>query len=473
GMWRAFHLTPTITYTGGITKTITVNATADVPLLFARIFGQPTATVAASAVAVRRDARVMVVIDRSGSMKPGTIMADVKKYAVGFTQRFTKGTDQLGLVVFDGSGVVGYPPVSPWDPNTTSTATGGPDTNFNDGSATDMVNQIQAITADSGTGIADALSLAYIELQKAHMKEVAANGVDLKQNAIVLFTDGAPSALSVYLNNPLNYPANNIISSSSTCTNKVSSAPPPTPPKMLGWISVAGQPGQTVNSLWSFYLLASLNTNSSQTPAWWMSNGGAATAKDFAGWPSPNNQIGCKVPGSGTPGTPSLAGLTAAASTSNLVDLTKIPDMDMYGNSTTGFRYRNSEYVNTAGSIVNPNPVYNATGGELQQNLTTNAYQWGLAMWNAADDAATRILADANRPNRAGDVNPMITTIYTIGYVGNTGLDQGLLKRIANDKSAAGYDPTKRTGIYAPAADTVALANAFDTIASAILRLSR
>jgi hypothetical protein len=385
----------------------------------------------------------MMVIDRSGSMNTGTIMADVKSYAAGFTQKFTEGTDQLGLVAFDGSGVVGYPTVRPWDPTTTSTSTGGPNYTFNDGTATDMVHQIQAITANSGTGIADALSLAYVELQKAHMKEIALNGVDVKQNAIVLFTDGAPSAISVHLNNPLD----NVVSSSS-CTNKITS-----PPKMVGWVSVTGPPA---GSLFSFYLLASTDPASSHTASWWMSNGGA----DFTG-PNPT------TPEQGCAG---LAGVTSA-STANLADLSRIPNIDMYGNSTATPGYVNSEYVNTSGSVVTPNPVYNGTALDLSQK--TSPYQWGLAMWNAADNAAKNILADSNLPNRAGDITPMTTTIYVIGYVGNGGLDQGLLKRISNDKSAAGYDSTKRTGIYVAATNTAGLANAFDTIASAILRLSR
>ena len=67
----------------------------------------------------------------------------------------------------------------------------------------------------------------------------------------------------------------------------------------------------------------------------------------------------------------------------------------------------------------------------------------------------------------------MAITIFTIGYLGNGGTDDGLLKRVANDKSAVGYDNTQATGRYIPASDKNALANAFDTLASIILRLSQ
>ena len=51
-------------------------------------------------------------------------------YSQSFTQDFTPGVDEVGLVVFDGSGVVGYPPIRPWDSTTTNVSTGGPDTAF-------------------------------------------------------------------------------------------------------------------------------------------------------------------------------------------------------------------------------------------------------------------------------------------------------------------------------------------------------
>jgi hypothetical protein len=90
------------------------------------------------------------------------------------------------------------------------------------------------------------------------------------------------------------------------------------------------------------------------------------------------------------------------------------------------------------------------------------------------DNAGESIRNDANLPNRAGDTGGnMNIAIYAIGYTGNGGCDDGLLKRVANDKSATGYDGTQRTGIYVSAGDKTGLANAFNVIASAILRLAR
>ena len=116
-----------------------------------------------------------------------TVIADLISYAQGFTQQFTEGYDELGLVVFSGSAVVGYP-TTPWPAPLSATGSGGPDTSFQSGISTDMVHQIGNIKAGGATAMGDALALAYVELQKAHMRDLAANGADTRANAIVLFT---------------------------------------------------------------------------------------------------------------------------------------------------------------------------------------------------------------------------------------------------------------------------------------------
>src|SRR5450432_1671281 len=155
GFWGANTLNRVATYTPGITKTIVVDANVRVPLLFARVFGQSYAVLSAAATAQRTDTRVVLVIDRSGSMSGAdgllpagnTVLDDAKGYAANFVGKFTESADELGLVVFDGSGVVAYPAKNPnWDPTTTAASTGGPDTVFNDPSnAHNMVKQVAAI----------------------------------------------------------------------------------------------------------------------------------------------------------------------------------------------------------------------------------------------------------------------------------------------------------------------------------------
>ena len=152
-------------------------------------------------------------------------------------------------------------------------------------------------------------------------------------------------------------------------------------------------------------------------------------------------------------------------------DLDKIPAKDMWGNAMNTTNYLDSEFVNEAGSVIS-NRIYDGTPLNMTKVSGTGAmYHWELALWNATYQAANNIRNDSNLANRPGDTQNMQIAIYVIGYTGNDGLDQGLLRDIANDKSADSYNSAQPTGMYVPAADTTALANAFTTVASAILRL--
>ncbi len=72
-----------------------------------------------------------------------------------------------------------------------------------------------------------------------------------------------------------------------------------------------------------------------------------------------------------------------------------------------------------------------------------------------------------------GGMNNMGIQIYVIGYSGNGGCDDGLLKRVANDINAAGYDSTQPRGKYYSAANGAELAAAYEQLASDLLRLAR
>ena len=360
GFWGATHLTPTITYTPGITKTVSVSATVRVPLLFARIFGQPYSVVSAVAVATRSDSRVVLVIDRSGSMDTSdgagsTVMADAKSFASGFVQKFTPGTDEVGLVVFDGSAVVGYP-VGSWDPSISLSSTGGPNKTFNNGTANDMPHQISAITANSGTGMAEALSIAYIELQKAHMRDLQADGVDTRLNSIVLLTDGVPSAVSLYLNDPANSNANNMISSTSGCTYKTISGTPTTANMMKSWLAIPG-PAFSGSHPYGLYKLASLDTT--QTSTWWMSHGGSDAT---------------------SPVTTPYSGCTSILNNSGSTTynyFSKIPAKDMYGNALNTTGYTNSHIVGGSVSSIYNGTAFSSTQEKLRLPLGPRHLEFG------------------------------------------------------------------------------------------------
>jgi Flp pilus assembly protein TadG len=453
GFWGAYGLTPSITVQTGTTKTVTVAATVSVPLLFLRILKFPAAQVGATATATRRDARIEFVIDRSGSMNNSdgagsTVIADVVQYAQGFAQQFTNGYDELGLVVFSGSAVVGYPP-SPWPASTSPTGAGGPDSNFNNGAATDMVNQIGAITAGGATAMGDGLALAYLELQKAHMRDMAANGNDPRMNAVVLFTDGVPSSVATYLNQN----GKSVIASGSGCSYPVDTATPTNP--MYAYIVQGSWPdgNPPYTAAQGIYQLASLDTAASHTSTWYMGNPTGDYVSPSPSTPEKNCTSGGWYP---------------------LNNLSAIPSIDVHGYSLSpnGNGYLVSAFT---GSPTGATSIYNGTA--FSASNPTNAYQWGLAAWDEADQAAEAIRTDANYAHRTGDTVPMNTTIYTIGYTGNGGTDYGLLQKLANvsGSSANGYSTynnAENAGLYIQASNTTELANAFSTIATAILRLA-
>jgi Flp pilus assembly protein TadG len=450
GFWSAYNLTPTINVQTGTTKIVTISATADVPLLFMRILGKDHTTVAATAQATRRDARIELVIDRSGSMnRPdgGTpnqpVIDDVVQYAQGFTQQFTEGYDEMGLVAFSESAVVGYP-TTPWPASLSPTDAGGPDTSFQSGASTDMVHQIANIQANGGTAMGDALHIAYVEIQKAHMRDLAANGKDTRSNAIVLFTDGVPSSLVTYLNRK----TNSVIAAGSNCTYPVDAATPTNP--IYGAIEMPGNP--IYSSAGGLYQISSLDTTSGDDSVWQMKTPLGGQNINPPTMPAP---AGCKSTG-----------------WSSLANLSAIPVLDKYGYPLNTLGYHVSAIVNGSDSSV-----YNGT--EFDKTQTTSGYHWGLAVWNEVDNVAQAIRTDANYANRTGDSDgPIPITIYTIGYTGNGGTDYGLLEKVANVQgckvnSISCYNNTEPAGLYIQASDKTSLANAFSAIATAILRLAR
>lgn len=481
GTWGAFNLQSTRTFTNGLTKRIDINATAQVPLLFLRVFGYTNTTVAANGSATRSDSRVIFVLDRSGSMDTAgsSVIANARDQAEAFVRRFTPAVDELGLVVFDGSAVVGYPTYTAgnWTSAVTSLSTAGPKTNFIDPTHpnNDLPTQIQAVTADSGTGMAEALSIAYIELQKAHMRDFRVEAKpDTRLNSIVLLTDGVPTAISMYLNNPTNSNANNIVTAGSGCANKIIPAPTVAKPvpenantMMKAWFAVGGGPVFSNNTFASsgnplgMEKLASMDTANSSN--WWMSNGASTTAQDVAkpySTTSPEPFDGCTQM------------MNVSNSNATYSRFSRIPDVDMWGNALTGTGYTNS-HVSGAGAVTS---VY--THGNLDQSKEDVPYHWGLAMWNSVDNAARRIRRDSDYAKRQaiGDTSQKMSIgIYVVGYTGNGGVDDGLLMRVANDTRAAGYvpPPTEPNGRYYSASSAAQMADALNKVASDLLRLAR
>ena len=83
--------------------------------------------------------------------------------------------------------------------------------------------------------------------------------------------------------------------------------------------------------------------------------------------------------------------------------------------------------------------------------------------WNAADNTAATARADTS-------LNPVT---YTIGLGSNGGVDDDLLRRMANDAASSSFNPARPVGRYIFAATADDLNRAFSEVASDTLRLVR
>jgi Flp pilus assembly protein TadG len=130
-------------------------------------------------------------------------------------------------------------------------------------------------------------------------------------------------------------------------------------------------------------------------------------------------------------------------------DIAYIPPQDHWGISHSGYK----------GSDTYPSGPYS---GKMRVDtplgLTSAAY-------NALDNVSTSIKNDTT-------YNPVI---YTIGLGGTTSqpIDADLLERVANDPRGSNYNSAKTPGQFVYASNTAALGQAFQTVASQILRISQ
>ena len=138
---------------------------------------------------------------------------------------------------------------------------------------------------------------------------------------------------------------------------------------------------------------------------------------------------------------PDSTGCLWAANLTNVRNaITRMPDLDAYGNST------NNGYT--------PVNLFSIVSSEIVA-----------ASINAADDAARRIRRDAA-------LKPFI---YVIGLGGTTSNppDHEFMRRIANDAGSASYTTTEPGGLYVWSPTSEQLQAAFLRIASEILRLAQ
>lgn len=160
-------------------RIVTATASVRAPLYFLRVLGDDFATVAVTSQAARRDALVILVLDRSSSMaRPvagtgRTACQIMRDDAVEFVKYFAPGRDMVGLVVFH-SGQFTYQART--------------DFNTPDGSGDTVGSIIAGIQCNSNTASAEALHAAYAELLRV--------GSATRANVIVFMTDGIPNGVT-------------------------------------------------------------------------------------------------------------------------------------------------------------------------------------------------------------------------------------------------------------------------------------
>src|SRR5579872_5681014 len=176
--------TPNVAPGPNQTRTISLTASENVPMLFLRVLGVSNSTVAATATVSVRFLTMMVVVDRSGSVGRGGNIPVVESALTQFigtqgSSPFVDGRDVIGMGSFGASWHTDLAP-------STSFRTGAP--NF----STAVNTTLNGEFGNSPTNTAEGLYQAYTALQGLNQTGAL--------NVIVLLTDGRPSAFTATLN---------------------------------------------------------------------------------------------------------------------------------------------------------------------------------------------------------------------------------------------------------------------------------
>jgi hypothetical protein len=298
-----------------------------------------------------------------------------------------------------------------------------PSTSFR-AAGTLLTDQIDLIACSGGTNTSDAYMTAYNQL-------VAINQ-PLALNMIVFFTDGYPTALSA------NFPVKTVsdtrygASGLSCNTSSQCAVPKSTCVDDLGrssgnasWGTFAGKTGAIA--------AASPSTNATGYTLGLMTRTATSSSS-----------------GDTMASAATLNGCAMASSWIYLrQDLAYVPDTDINGLLTAGYQ--------SVSVYPGSNPTYSG-----KKRIDTPINIQNIAM-NLADNAAAAA--------RANSTLNVVT--YTIGLGANGGVDDVLLKRMANDPLSNIYDSTKTDGLYVYAPNSSDLNSAFARIAGEILRLAQ
>jgi hypothetical protein len=453
-------------------RTVSVYASAQMPTIFMRLLAFPTVTVNAKGVAQRRDVRVVVAVDRSSSMSTfytangiGSNPPGIQDMIWNFVNSFSGagelgGRDEVGLVVFGGSGIVAYPTRNIANDYTDYTKFLPPDNNFKTRTKA-IINEIKS---GSNTGTAEALYLAYMTLRAD-----AASNSDLstKLNVIVLFTDGLANGITAFANDK-NRGEYSMIPSGKCPTLSAGSYSTPlvsgTNKNLIGWFS---QQNGFANS--------NFNAHGLFKPMMAYAESTHTGTADIDDW--------MKNPGE--PDSPQWTSDGCPSDTMPQNTMTKFPDYDLYGNYTNldsvpAMPTGSTGHLYQLGSLYSNSTQCN--GNSYNANSTSNPCQIGLASWQATVHQAWKIWNQMiwNTATQTNISDPAVNlpspVIFTIGFddgVGGEHPDLKMLQLIANDVNSPAPFSTRVNGKAYLAGDVNAVGTAFEQIRSEILRLSQ
>jgi len=437
-------------------RNVTVSANTTVPTIFMRWFNMNSTLVAATGNASRRDAVIMMVLDRSGSMNSSGSCPDLRASAKLFTGQFSAGRDRIGLVTFSDGAYVASQPTTDF-----RTALG-----YDDGTSSGA-GAIDSINCAGGTGTANAISLGYNELYKVNLPGAF--------NVLFMETDGLPNTLTMNLwDSTTNTYA---LDTGSGCTDKNGKT------KFGGgWTNASvakdwnGTGGHVMgpNGFMADIPPGAIGSIYSSDPV--VASPGTGT---FTLMGSPwHNSSNAGLNGTITPYASGCA--FSGVITHSLTDIGPtahngwLPLTDVYGNSLY--------------PATNPFLTVTLTSGKLSMpsgvNLNAAWQNFHNAALNATDNAAYRARTNGTLP----------ATMFVIGLGGNTGggppVDHTLLARIANDPAGDAFNtppaytscattvncvnyPSQPQGTYIYSVDKNELRSAFLRLSSQILRLSK
>jgi Flp pilus assembly protein TadG len=385
-----------------VSNYITVGASAQViaPLYFMKVLNLASGTITATSQTTRRNANIVLVLDRSGSMNTNNSCSALVNAVELFTNQFIDGRDQLGMITFSTSAKVDYTP-----------------TIYFQSSNPSINSTINSMMCAGATSTPQALTLAYQEIQAINQPGAL--------NVILFFTDGQANA--VVANYPMKTQSDNRYDAVNTGTSET-----------IGPTSCSA----------SDVLYGGLTDFS-----------GSANPTGYTGGvysvvpPSPISGGSGSPPAISAPGCKFSSTSNGAFGTYNVpygrYDVAYIPSQDYFLNNTFGYK---------------PAPTF-TSGPYSGQIRPDSPLAIRYAAMNAADYKAQQIRSDTTYN---------IVT-YTIGLAGNENIpmDTDFLERIANDLRASNYNSSQPQGMFVLATNTASLSDAFNAIASQILRLSR